>query len=87
MARKTELARITGVSTGAGNHPHGILIELPADVDASTLHNLQITITGGADGKKRHAAALVSIDELERALVLARRAIDASGNVDASAVA
>lgn len=76
MARKTTIARIDGVSNGAGNHAHGVLFEIGADVDASTLLNLQVTITGGPDGKKRHAAALVSIDELERAVSLARAALE-----------
>lgn len=75
MARKQAIATISGVSTGTGNHAHGILFELGADVDSSTLLNLQVTITGGADGKKRHASALVSIDDLERAIAAARSAI------------
>lgn len=77
MARKQEIARISGVSNGAGNHAHGVLIELGSDVDASTLHNVQVTITGGADGKKRHASALVSIDDLRTALAAAETALAA----------
>lgn len=68
MARKQAIASITGVSNGAGNHAHGVLVELPAEVTDATLHNVQITITGGADGKKRHASALVSLEDLLAAL-------------------
>jgi hypothetical protein len=77
MARNTPIARVTGIATGSGNHAHSIVVELPASVDAATLHNVQITIVGGADGKKRHASALVSIDDLRAALAAAERSIGA----------
>jgi hypothetical protein len=77
MARKQTIARIDGISTGAGNHAHGVLIEIGNDVDASTLFNLQVTITGGIDGKKRHASALISIDDMRAAVAAADAAIAA----------
>lgn len=67
--KKRHIARVDGASTGVGNHPHGVLVEL-------TPHHVQVTITGGVDGKKRHASALVDIDELEAAIAAARAAID-----------
>lgn len=69
---KQRIAHIEGMSNGINNHPHGVLLELEGD--ASLLFNLQVTITGGADGKKRHASAKVDLDALQRAIDAARAA-------------
>ena len=70
---KQRIAQIDGMSNGNGNHAHGVLIELVDAADASLLLNLQVTITGGADGKKRHASAKIDIDALQRAIDAARK--------------
>lgn len=70
MARKTRIGAVAGVSNGG--HAHGVLIETTADSRA------QLTVTGGADGRKRHAAALLSladIDALAAVLADARAAL------------
>jgi hypothetical protein len=70
MARKIPVARLDGMSNGSSNHPHGVLVEIVDD--PSLLFGLQITVTGGADGKKRHASALIDLDSLEAAIRDAR---------------